>query len=67
MLDSYFINDLRLTYSLQFKEIKALELSLLVNNLFDVEYSSNGYSYDGTPYYYPQAGTNFMAMLTLKF
>lgn len=67
MLDNYFINDLRLTYSLQFKEIKTLEISLLVNNLFDVEYSSNGYSYDGTPYYYPQAGTNFMAMLTLKF
>jgi iron complex outermembrane receptor protein len=67
MLDSYFINDLRFNYSLQFKEIKAIELSLLVNNLFDVQYASNGYSYDGTPYYYPQAGTNFMAMLTLKF
>ncbi|HEU5292346.1 MAG TPA: TonB-dependent receptor, partial [Cyclobacteriaceae bacterium] len=48
MLDSYFINDLRFNYAFQFKEIKALELSLLVNNLFDVEYSSNGYSYDGT-------------------
>jgi iron complex outermembrane receptor protein len=67
MLESYFINDLRFNYAFKFKEIKALELSLLVNNVFDVAYSSNGYSYDGTPYYYPQAGTNFMAMLTLKF
>ena len=67
MLDSYLVNDLRLSYAFQFKEIKALELNLLINNLFNVEYSSNGYSYDGTPYYYPQAGTNFMAMLVCKF
>lgn len=67
MLDSYFVNDLRFNYSFQLKEVKAIELSLLVNNLFDVAYVSNGYSYDGTPYYYPQAGINFMAMLSLKF
>jgi hypothetical protein len=30
----------------------------LVNNVFDAEYSSNGYSYYGTAYYYPQAGRN---------
>lgn len=67
MLDSYFINDLRVSYSFQLKEIKAMELSLLVNNVFDVEYASNGYSYDGAPYYYPQAGRNFMAMMLLRF
>jgi iron complex outermembrane receptor protein len=47
--------------------MKELGLSLLANNLFDVEYSSNGYAYGGDPYYYPQAGRNFMAMVTLKF
>lgn len=67
MLDSYFINDLRLNYAFQLKNVRGLEVSLLVNNLFDVAYSSNGYSYDGTPYYYPQAGINFMAMVTMKF
>ncbi len=67
MLDSYFINDLRFSYSFNLKEIKAIELSLLVNNVFDVKYASNGYSYDGTPYYYPQAGTNFISMITFKF
>jgi len=67
MLDSYFINDLRFSYSPGLKEIKAFELSLLINNVLNVEYASNGYSYDGAPYYYPQAGTNFMAMLNFKF
>lgn len=67
MLDSYFINDIRLSYSLPLKGAQAFQISMLVNNVFDVAYSSNGYSYDGVPYYYPQAGINFMAMMALKF
>ncbi len=67
MIGDYFINDLKFNYSFALKEIKSLDVSLLVNNVFDVEYSSNGYSYFGIPYFYPQAGTNFMAMLTMKF
>jgi iron complex outermembrane receptor protein len=66
-LKSYLINDLRFNYSLAPKGMKELGVSLLVNNLFDVKYSSNGYSYSGTPYYYPQAGRNVMTMLTVKF
>jgi iron complex outermembrane recepter protein len=65
-LDAYFINDIRFNYSIPLKGIKSLGLSLLVNNIFDVEYSSNGYGYYGTPYFYPQAGTNFMAMISIK-
>jgi iron complex outermembrane receptor protein len=65
-LDDYFINDLRLSYQILPKTMKAVELGLLVNNLFDVEYSSNGYGYGGTPYFYPQAGINFLAMLAVK-
>jgi iron complex outermembrane receptor protein len=46
-----------------------------VNNILDVEFESNGYTwgYMGggdtyrENYYYPQAGTNFMGMLTFKF
>jgi iron complex outermembrane receptor protein len=66
-LSDYFINDLRLNYAFNLKSVQQLEVSFLVNNLFDVAYSSNGYSYDGVAYYYPQAGTNFLAMLTMKF
>ncbi len=65
-LDSYFVNDLRFNYSFSLKGIKSLGFSLLVNNIVDVEYSSNGYGYYGTPYFYPQAGRNFMAMISLK-
>jgi iron complex outermembrane receptor protein len=66
-LTDYFINDLRLNYAFKLKSVQQLEVSFLVNNLFDVAYSSNGYSYDGVAYYYPQAGTNFFAMLSMKF
>jgi iron complex outermembrane receptor protein len=66
-LSSYFINDMRLNYSFAPKGMKEFGVSLLVNNVFDVKYSSNGYSYYGTAYYYPQAGRNVMTMLTVKF
>lgn len=67
-LDPYFVNDLRLSYSFKPNGIKAIDLSLLVNNVFDVEYKSNGATYgDGVAYYFPQAGINFLAMVTFKF
>lgn len=66
VLDSYFVNDLRVTWRLFPKGTKGVELSLLINNLLDVEYSSNGYSYDGVPYFYPQAGLNLLGRLTVK-
>ncbi|MBT1706682.1 TonB-dependent receptor [Fulvivirgaceae bacterium PWU5] len=66
-LDSYFTNDVRFNYRLPLHQVKRCEVSLLVNNVFDVEYSSDGYAYDGVAYYFPQAGTNFMAMLTVGF
>jgi iron complex outermembrane receptor protein len=68
ILDPYFINDLRLTYSLTPKGMTSLDLSVLMNNVFDVAYSSNGATYgDGVAYYFPQAGRNLMGMVTLKF
>jgi iron complex outermembrane receptor protein len=65
-LSDYFINDLRLSYQMHPKAFNEIEVGLLVNNIFDVEYASNGYGYAGTPYFYPQAGINFMAMLSIK-
>jgi iron complex outermembrane receptor protein len=46
--------------------IREIELSVLVNNLFDVKYSSNGYGYGGTPYFFPQAGVNFLGMIKVR-
>lgn len=74
-MKAYFINDLRIGYSWKPTGMQAISLSGLVNNVLDVEYVSNGYTYGylGGPteyrqnFYYPQAGRNFMIMLALKF
>ena len=81
-LDSYFTNDLNISYEFKTNKIfKSIVLSGLVNNIFDVEYESNGYFYTydddyttpGTIItregagYYPQAGINFLLGATLKF
>ena len=67
-LADYFVNDLNVAYTFKPKTIfKEIVLTGLVNNLLDKKYVSNGYMYDVYPYYYPQAGINFLAGLTLKF
>lgn len=67
-LDSYFVNDLRLGYTLKPKGMKSIDLSVLINNIFNEKYESNGATYgDGVAYYFPQAGINWLAMVTLKF
>ena len=81
-LDSYFVNDISVTYEFKMKSIfKSIVLSGLVNNVFNVKYVSNGYYYtydddwsdpntittlEGAGYY-PQATTNFLIGATLKF
>jgi iron complex outermembrane receptor protein len=67
VLDRYFTNDARIAYLVSGKKIPAMELTLLVNNLFNVLYESNGYVYGNDPYYYPQAGINLLAGLTVRF
>jgi iron complex outermembrane receptor protein len=81
-LDSYFVHDFNASYQLGNAWIfESLAFNLLVNNIFDVEYVSNGYfyTYDDTwsvpgeittietPGYYPQAEVNFLFGITLKF
>ncbi|MBC8399812.1 MAG: TonB-dependent receptor [Flavobacteriales bacterium] len=79
-LDSYFINDLNFTHELSLPNYaNELKLKVLVNNIFDVKYTSYGgyYTYDlpvdqrqktyeGT-YYYPQSGINILVGLDIKF
>jgi len=74
-IDGYFINDLRISYSWRPTFMREISVSLLANNIFNVMYSSNGYTYGyfgGSTeyrqnYYYPQAGRNYMVMLALRF
>lgn len=65
-LSDYFLSDLLIRYQPKIKPLKNLEFSVLVNNLFDKKYESNGFYYEGA-YYYPQAGTNMLAGLRLVF
>ena len=66
-LNSYFINDVRLSYTLTPSFVKAIKLGFLFNNIFNTMYSSNGAVYGGVPYYYPQAGRNYLGRVTVKF
>ena len=73
-IEAYLVNDVRLSYTLQDVLFKEVTFSLLVNNVLDEQYSSNGYTYSyiygdmiTENFYYPQAGMNFLAGLLLKF
>ena len=81
-LDAYTTSDLNISYRIQPNSLfKEINLSLLVNNLFDVQYVSNGYFYtydddysvpgvittiEGAGYF-PQAGTNFLLGVNFRF
>ena len=74
-LKAYTTTDLGVSYSLKLSKLKEIQFNALINNLFDEMYSSNGYTWgfingDGRVsenWLYPQAGTNFLAGVTLKF
>lgn len=81
-LESYAVNDLSISYEYKTKSVfKSILFTGLVNNIFDYKYESNGYFYtfdddytnpgsiktiEGAGYY-PQAGINFLAGITLLF
>ncbi len=66
-LNCYFINDVRISYTFAPSFVKAIDFGFLFNNIFNTQYSSNGAVYGGVPYYYPQAGRNYLARVTVKF
>lgn len=75
VLDSYFFSNVRLKYKWQPNFIKEIELTLLVQNIFNATYETNGWSYryfyDGQTLleqgFYPQAGTNVLIGMTVQF
>ncbi|MFZ2899692.1 MAG: TonB-dependent receptor [Saprospiraceae bacterium] len=75
VLGAYFYGDLRITYSRPLKWMKRMEAALLVANIWDQLYSSNGWAYNyrfaGELYtdagFYPQAGRNFLVSLKLDW
>lgn len=65
-LPEYFLTDFNARYTLNLKKT-ALDFKLLVNNLFDKKYVNNGYVYDESPYYFSQAGFNFLFGVSFLF
>lgn len=67
-LADYFVNDFNVSYEIKPNSVfKSIMITGLLNNFLDKRYVSNGAMYDIYPYYYPQAGINFLVGLTLKF
>lgn len=69
-LDDYCVTNLRVAHT-----FRRATIGIAVNNLFDAQYSSNGYGWDwmegparvAEMYYFPQAGINMTANLTVRF
>ncbi len=74
-IDSYFVSNLQLSKQFKVKQANTLVFYMTVNNIFNTMYSANAWSYSyysgGSRSqelgYYPQAGTNVMMGLTLRF
>ncbi|MCK5782513.1 MAG: TonB-dependent receptor [Flavobacteriales bacterium] len=66
-LEAYFTTDINAVYEVpKIAKTVDFELSLLLNNILNSEYTSNGYMWGTTPYYYPQAKFNFLVGLNIK-
>lgn len=80
-LDPFWTTDLRFSYSWNPGFVEEMAFSVKVNNLFNELYEPNGYTFsyfvpaEGSSgrelvtenYYYPMAGTNFLAGVSIRF
>ncbi len=67
-LDAYLVENILLSYKIKGNDLfDHMSLQLKVNNIFNEKYVSNGYMWGNTPYYFPQAGRNFLAGINVKF
>ena len=73
-IDPYFVQNVKLSYTLLKKVFKKVDFIFQVNNILDKKYESNGYTYnyisDGNlkveNYYFPMAGINFITGINIK-
>jgi len=74
-LHPYWVNSLKLDYTLHLRGVKSLGFMLSLNNIFSAAYETNAwvyrYVYNGVGSemngYFPQAKFNFMGGINLKF
>lgn len=75
-IQDYMVHNLRVNYNFAALGMENIGLSLLVNNLLNKKYESSGYTFGSIAadqsrnsynYYYPQATTNFLLGLNIRF
>lgn len=76
-IDPSFVNNILTTYTFSAFGLQEIGCSLMVNNIFNTKYTTNGYTWgqkfqnrperDYYNFYYPQATTNFMLGLNIRF
>lgn len=74
-IDPYFVSNLAAAYGIRMKKAGELTLRFMANNLLNTQYENNAYggmwTEDGTEktwaYYFPQAGINYTAGISLSF
>lgn len=74
-IDAYGLCDIRLRYSIKVKPFRELGLSLMLNNVLNKQYVSNGYTYSYVyggatttqNFFFPQAGFNLLAGVNIKW
>jgi len=73
-LDPFYVQDLRVSYTVKAEKLKELNLIAQISNLFNTAYEPNGYTfsyiYGGQQttenYYFPMAGINFMVGVNVR-
>jgi iron complex outermembrane receptor protein len=74
MLSAYYVQNVRLMYTLKGTSLKNVDFIFQANNVFDKKYSGNGYTYNYISggalsvnnVYFPMAGINFMAAINVR-
>lgn len=74
-LNAYLTNDIRLSWTIKPSWANEIAFNLLVNNVLDEKYESNGYTYGYIAggaltqenFYFPQAGRNFLVGVNFRF
>lgn len=74
-LDAYLTNDIRLSWTIKPSWANEIAFNLLLNNVLDEQYESNGYTYGYIAggaltqenFYFPQAGRNFLIGVNFRF
>lgn len=73
-LSSYYVQDVRMIYTIHHSILKEMRLMVQVNNLFSKKYEPNGYTYSYIDagriqtenYLFPMAGINWMAGISIN-